>query len=168
MKKLITFLMGVLLLSAAVWAVPQYLSYSGRLLQQGRLATGAKVMTWKIYDAPSGGTLLWSTANVTTSVYNGIYGVDLGPIDSNLFSNGNSVYLETTVGAETLLPRTKINSVVYALQAGGLADNCASVSLNTAGTLSSAAMSASAPRRRITNLKWRGRCRRVRRCLMGR
>jgi hypothetical protein len=108
------------LVATSLFAVPQYMSYSARLTQNGRLANGNKTMTFKIYDAQApGGTVLFSQSG-TVTVFNGIYSVDVGPMNADVFSNGNPVYIETTVGNETLLPRTKINSNLFAMQAGGL------------------------------------------------
>jgi hypothetical protein len=109
--------------STFVFAVPPYLSYSGRVFQNGKLFTGAQPMTFKIYDSATAGILLWSTNNANVQVNAGIYDIDLGPLNADVFSNGNSVYLETTVGSETLLPRNKVNSEIFAQQAGGLSSN---------------------------------------------
>ncbi|MFA5929125.1 MAG: hypothetical protein WC838_07500, partial [Candidatus Margulisiibacteriota bacterium] len=49
----------------------------------------------------------------------GIYSVVLDQVSANVFS-GDDRYLEVQVGSEVLAPRTKINSVGYALQAGEL------------------------------------------------
>jgi hypothetical protein len=140
MKKLNVFsiVLGILILGGLVaQAVPQYMSYSARLVQNGKLPNGTRQFTFRMYDQQApGGTLLWVTGNptqVTVPIYNGVYDIDLGPLDPSVFANGNSVYLETTVGTETLLPRTKLNSMIFAMQAGGLAHNGASVSLNASG-----------------------------------
>jgi hypothetical protein len=120
-----TFL-GMSLLSImriAVLAVPSQLTYSGRLLQNGALVNAELVMAFTIYDSATGSTVLWSTTNVNVEVNSGIYSVFLGdtnrPISPNVFA-GDNAWLEVIVGGETLLPRTKLNSVGYALQAGGL------------------------------------------------
>ncbi|MFA5927968.1 MAG: hypothetical protein WC838_01530, partial [Candidatus Margulisiibacteriota bacterium] len=118
-------LLGITLLSMltiSALAVPNQLTYSGRLLQNGALVNSTLTMTFKIYDDPTSqaaGDLLWSTSNISVDVNQGIYSVVLDQVSSNVFS-GESAYLEVVVGGEILAPRTRINSVGYALQAGGL------------------------------------------------
>ncbi|MFA5929185.1 MAG: hypothetical protein WC838_07805, partial [Candidatus Margulisiibacteriota bacterium] len=106
-----------------VFAVPNQLTYSGRLLQNGALVNSTLTMTFKIFDTLTGVNLLWSTSNISVDVNQGIYSVVLDQVSSNVFA-GDNAYLEVTIGsgggAEVLTPRTRINSVGYALQAGGL------------------------------------------------
>ncbi|MFC1478558.1 tail fiber domain-containing protein, partial [Candidatus Margulisiibacteriota bacterium] len=75
------------------------------------------------YSTPTEGSPIWSTTNVEVNVIQGVYSVSLGdannPITPNVLS-GDNAYLQITVEGETLLPRMKINSVGYALQAGAV------------------------------------------------
>ena len=50
-----------------------------------------------------------------------------------MFVGNDSIYLESIIAGETLLPRTRMGATAYALQAGGLEHNGASVSLNANG-----------------------------------
>ncbi|MFA5927906.1 MAG: hypothetical protein WC838_01215 [Candidatus Margulisiibacteriota bacterium] len=114
-------LFSILTLSAL--AVPNQLTYSGRLLQNGALVNSTLTMTFKIWSDLTAGALLWSTSNITVPVNQGIYSVVLDQVSPNVFVTDNA-YLEVIIdplgSAETLAPRTRINSVGYALQAGGL------------------------------------------------
>ncbi|MFA5928942.1 MAG: hypothetical protein WC838_06565 [Candidatus Margulisiibacteriota bacterium] len=116
-------LLGMILLSIltiSAFAVPSQLTYSGRLLQNGALVNATLPMTFYIYPALSGGTAVWqSTADISVVVNQGIYSINLEQITPNVFSVDDR-YLEVKVGTEILAPRAKINSVGYALQAGGL------------------------------------------------
>jgi hypothetical protein len=146
-----TFLLGAFLLfmalfftlivtSSNVSAAPGKINYQGRLTD----ATGAAKpdgqynMKFRIYDAASGGTLLWSETRETTNrvtVTNGQFSVQLGavtPITDSVFS-ANSTYFEVelptpatatcstascgtyTEGAMT--PRQPVSSAAYAMQA---------------------------------------------------
>ncbi|MFA5928234.1 MAG: hypothetical protein WC838_02915, partial [Candidatus Margulisiibacteriota bacterium] len=78
-------------------------------------------MHFYIYSTATGGSPVWSTANINVNVNQGIYSVTLDQVTPNVFA-GDDRYLEVQVGSETLTPRTKINSVGYALQAGGLSN----------------------------------------------
>ncbi|MFA5928609.1 MAG: hypothetical protein WC838_04870 [Candidatus Margulisiibacteriota bacterium] len=124
-------LLGMILLSMMIpvaLAVPNQLTYSGRLLQNGALVNSTLLMTFKIYDNLTVGNLLWSATDVSVVVNQGIYSVVLDQVSANVFA-GDNAYLEVSIGAggaETLEPRTKINSVGYALQASavtGLSNN---------------------------------------------
>ncbi|MFA5927841.1 MAG: hypothetical protein WC838_00875 [Candidatus Margulisiibacteriota bacterium] len=122
MRTKLLSIMILAILSAAALAVPNQLTYSGRLLQNGALVNSTLTMTFKIYKDPTSvltTDLLWSTANITVPVNQGIYSVILDQVSPNVFLSENT-YLEVIIGAETLAPRTQINSVGYALQAGGL------------------------------------------------
>jgi hypothetical protein len=111
------------LITIAALAVPYQLTYSGRLLQNGAVVNATLPMSFAIYNAETGGSALWSTPNMDVVVNQGIYKVFLGdvnnPITPNVFI-GDNAYLEVMIDTETLLPRTKINSVGYALLASGL------------------------------------------------
>ncbi|MFA5929176.1 MAG: hypothetical protein WC838_07760, partial [Candidatus Margulisiibacteriota bacterium] len=119
MKKLAFGFLALVILSVATLAVPNQLTYSGRLLQNGALVNSTLTMTFKIWTDPTAGTLLWSTSNIIVPVNQGIYSVVLDQVSSNVFT-GDNAYLEVIVGGETLAPRTQINSVGYALQAASV------------------------------------------------
>ncbi|MFA5927812.1 MAG: hypothetical protein WC838_00720 [Candidatus Margulisiibacteriota bacterium] len=122
MKKILLAILTLAILTVTVFAVPTQLTYSGRLLQNGALVNSALTMTFKIYDDPTSALtsdLLWATSNINVDVNQGIYSVVLDQVSPNVFS-GDNAYLEVIIGAETLVPRTKVNSVGYALQAGAV------------------------------------------------
>ncbi|MFC1478633.1 hypothetical protein ACFL57_04165, partial [Candidatus Margulisiibacteriota bacterium] len=74
---------------------------------------------FEIHSQLIGGSPLWTTNNVQLNVVQGIYSVELGPITPNVLV-GDNAYLQITVGEDILVPRMKINSVGYALQAGAV------------------------------------------------
>jgi microcystin-dependent protein len=122
-KRSLLAILVLVIMSVTALSVPNQLTYSGRLLQNGALVNATLQMDFKIYTDLTAGNLLWQELGASVEVNQGIYSVQLGgpgnPISPNVFVTDNA-YLEVTVGTETLLPRTKINSVGYALQAGGL------------------------------------------------
>ncbi|MFA5928405.1 MAG: tail fiber domain-containing protein [Candidatus Margulisiibacteriota bacterium] len=122
-KKILCAIFLFSLISFPTYSVPNQLTYSGRLLQNGALVNSTLTMTFKIWNDPTAGTLLWSTSNISVPVNQGIYSVALDQVSLNVFT-GDNAYLEVVIDPlgtpETLAPRTKINSVGYALQAGGL------------------------------------------------
>ncbi|MFA5929181.1 MAG: hypothetical protein WC838_07785, partial [Candidatus Margulisiibacteriota bacterium] len=126
-RSLLSFL-ALVILCVSAYAVPNQLTYSGRLLQNGALVNSTLPMDFYIYNhlTNSGASnVLWSTTNINVDVNQGIYSVSLGdtrnPISPNVFVTDNA-YLQVVVNTEILSPRTKINSVGYAVQAGGLSN----------------------------------------------
>ncbi|MFH1429453.1 MAG: hypothetical protein ABIH39_06885, partial [Candidatus Margulisiibacteriota bacterium] len=119
MKKL---LIGLLILGTVVitaFGVPNTIQYKGRLMENGVLVNGTKEFDFHIYNALIDGAVLWSTADMQVNVVQGVYSVELGPITPDVLA-GDNAYLQITVGTEILVPRMKIDSVAYALQAGAV------------------------------------------------
>ena len=118
---------------AAAPSVPTVISYQGRLTDPGTgqpMADGSYNMRFRIYDAATGGALLWqepAAADPAASVpvTGGVFTVLLGSsvaLDASVFAGG-SAYLEVEVNGETLAPRQQIGAVAYALVAETLDGN---------------------------------------------
>ena len=97
------------------------------------VADGNKVLTFKIYDAQTGGTALWTNVFSTVPVVGGVYAVQLGTgknpanIDTEISSLPWNVpyYVGITVESETeLTPRTEFTYAPYtfAVNKSNLAD----------------------------------------------
>jgi len=122
--------------SAAPPVLPATMSYQGVLLDSnGDPQTGNVDLTLRIYDALSGGTLLYKQVFTGVALTDGVFSVQLGPVGSatdsptnplttsfedalagDLAATGQSRFLGVTVGASGALPRTQIVSVPYALR----------------------------------------------------
>ncbi|MDD2889677.1 MAG: hypothetical protein PHE49_03430 [bacterium] len=76
-------------------------------------------MSFRIYDAVTSGTLLWSDTYAEVAVIKGVFNVLLGSdttLPLNIFT-GAPLWLETQVGSEILSPRKKmvtVGSAIYA------------------------------------------------------
>ena len=126
MERLVTIvkvLVGLTLLAAATVSVagPGVLTYQGLLTNGGGTPqTGTFSMTFSIYDALSGGTVLWTETQASVSVTNGLFSVQLGsstPIPGAVL-NGTDRYLGIKVGSDPeMTPRTPLSSVPYAVHA---------------------------------------------------
>jgi hypothetical protein len=121
---------------AAPPALPGQHSYQGVLLDdQGLPQTGNVDLTLRVYDSPTGGTLLYKQIFLGVPLDSGVFTVTLGPTGSatdtptnplttslagalagDLPGTGPSRFLEVTVGSEGALARTQILSVPYALR----------------------------------------------------
>ncbi|MBI2787226.1 MAG: IPT/TIG domain-containing protein [Elusimicrobia bacterium] len=105
-------------LAPSAWCVPQVLNFQGRLLESGALVNGSRVMTFKIFDAASGGNQLFAesrSVNVSTGAFNVLVGdATTGGIPLFVFDGGDR-YIEVQVGAQTL-PRQRVVSVGYSFR----------------------------------------------------
>ena len=114
----------LLQLYSFAYAVPLQMTQQGRLLDNtGASITGVHSLTFRIYDAQSNGTLLWSEA-LSVQFNNGYFATVLGtdeinnPLDSSTLEF-YPIFLEIQVDqASPLSPRTSITSSPYAQIAG--------------------------------------------------
>jgi hypothetical protein len=99
-------------------AVPTTMNYQGFLEEGSGPASGAKSMTFRLYDTESGGSELWTETRSVDVGDNGLFSVTLGevtPIDGLDFTE--TYYLEVEVEGETMTPREALSSVGYAKMA---------------------------------------------------
>jgi hypothetical protein len=93
--------------------VTQPFTYQGFLRQGGApLNNPSQAMRFRIFDALTGGTMLWDSGALTVNVANGLFTVQLNPPVS--VWTGADRFLEIQVGATTLSPRVRIGSTPYA------------------------------------------------------
>jgi len=93
--------------------VTQPFTYQGFLRQGGApLNNPSQSMRFRIFDALTGGTMLWDSGALTVNVANGLFTVQLNPPAS--IWTGADRFLEIQVGATTLSPRVRIGSTPYA------------------------------------------------------
>jgi len=80
MNKTILTIIGVLsLVAASAMAVPSGINYQGALTDdQGNPITGTRTMSIKLYDAATGGTLLYSEDIGTVDVSDGVFTFEFG------------------------------------------------------------------------------------------
>lgn len=109
-------------LIAQAGSVPDLVSHQGRLLKaDGTPETGVHSLTFKIYEASSGGVALWTEPHPSVSLDEGLFTVLLGstvPMGADLFSppsSGSPVerWLEVAVDGQVLSPRLRFGSVPY-------------------------------------------------------
>ena len=103
-------------LTPTVDTVPLGINYQGRLLKDNFPTTGTKIMVFKVYDAATGGTLLWTTGNMDVEVNAGLFAVTLN-IPKDVLMGSAQKYLEIDVDINTLSPRDPLLSVPYAKMA---------------------------------------------------
>lgn len=101
-------------------APPELLHYQGRLVQGSNLVSGNVELSLRLFDAASGGTLLYEDSN-TVAVADGLYATFLG--DDTTYGALTSalattnVHLEVLIDGTPLTPRERLASAAYALLA---------------------------------------------------
>src|SRR3989339_2127282 len=127
MKLVILLLVSVTILSSNLFsqAIPKQISYQGVLKDaSGNVLTGDFVMTFKIYNDPSGGSALWTEIQ-TVSVASGLFSIQLGginPITTVPFDRIH--FLGITVGTESeLSPRTLLSPSPYSFMSINILDS---------------------------------------------
>lgn len=124
MKKLLLSLVAILFAINA-YAQPSTITYQGVLTNaSGELIDGSRDITFKIYNASSGGSALWTEAKSAVGVANGLFTVELGL--NPTFASENldfaiPYWLEIVVDPSdanvTLSPRVAFNANGYSFNA---------------------------------------------------
>lgn len=117
---------AVALDNTGLCAVPPLVNYQGQLRDDlGDPVDGVVSMTFAIYDAPSGGNVLWTETQPSVTVDDGLFNVLLGgvtPVPDSIFS-GIACYLGIAVaGDPELEPRARLVSVPYAFRVASVDD----------------------------------------------
>lgn len=126
MKK--ALLLGLFIaIASPIWGqVPQTMSYQGILTDAsgGLVADGNYSLTFRIYDASTGGNQLWTETQASVSVSKGIFSVILGSISPLSVPFDKSYWLGVAVGGGSeLSPRITLTASPYSLNARSIADN---------------------------------------------
>ena len=122
---LFAFIVIQVLTVGPLLAVPLTLSHQGRLLNaDGTPAGGAYDVSYRLYDAESGGNILWQETQLT-EVDSGYFSVVLGkstPLDFSSFDHRpDSIWLEIQVGGDSpISPRTQLTAAPLAAIATAL------------------------------------------------
>lgn len=127
-KMLRLFVASVLLTPVlALAAVPATVAFSARIADSGKPVTGTQSFTFVLWNDPTAGTAVWTEGPRNIPVNDGVVATALGdttttpPGTALPTFTGAPLWLEVTMGTTTFSPRIAIQSVPYALVAGGLA-----------------------------------------------
>jgi hypothetical protein len=99
--------------------IPAKINYQVRLadVATGRRLAGSHDLTFRIYDASTGGTELWSESQMLTADSAGVVSAMLGTLNPIEIVFAGPTWLEVEVDEEVLSPRREIVSVPYAFRA---------------------------------------------------
>lgn len=119
---------AMLAASSTVFAqgAPATVSFVARLQDQGLPLMGSHDFKFALYDAPTGGTMVWQETRTGVPIGDeGLLYLDLGSVTAltaQVFA-GNARYLEITIDTNPpASPRILIESVPYALRSGKASD----------------------------------------------
>lgn len=162
------------LASALAAGIPSIFSYQGRLANQnGDLLTGSYYFKFSIWNNSdiSLGTKLWPTNDPTAlsaTVRQGVFNVNIGDtangypdvLDYNFNTNQN-IYLQIAVSStgssfQTLSPRQRISSAVFAQLAGAVSGSTTPSSFGTTTPFGTSVVSIEATSTNATPLSIRG------------
>lgn len=121
MKNTLSLVTVLLSLAASpALAVPTTVSFTGRILDSSSTEpiSGPVSLNFKLYDALTGGTVVWEEDQSATAEDGMVY-LALGRVkalDGTVF-NGRALWLELTVNGDTMAPREAIQAVPYAIRA---------------------------------------------------
>lgn len=111
---------GIWLLVSLCYAeIPHLIGYQGRLTDtDGAPKEGSFSITFRIYDAEAGGSLLWDETHSNVTVTNGIFDVLLGSVTTLDLAFDAPYYLAIQVASDPeMTPRQRITSAGYAIRA---------------------------------------------------
>ncbi|MFH1725285.1 MAG: hypothetical protein ABII00_11790 [Elusimicrobiota bacterium] len=107
-------------------AAPMRINFQGRLEESGEPASGIKSFVFKMYDAASGGTLVWTSETHNILVTEGLFSVVLETGTPAHLSTGTFAgprFMEIAVDAVTLSPAEEIVSAPFALVSQALSSD---------------------------------------------
>lgn len=134
MRPVTAWLVGALLLTTtAVGAVPTTMTVQGHLTNDTAYMNGDHPVTFRIYDAEVGGSLVWAeldTLHVVNAVFTALIGRNV-PLVAALFDAPS--WLEVTIGASTLSPRLPFTVNAYAFWASRADTATYAVNTSSAG-----------------------------------
>ncbi|MDE2490834.1 MAG: hypothetical protein KGM24_08295 [Elusimicrobia bacterium] len=110
-------------------SVPQGIDYQGRLDDNGVPVTGTQKMVFRVYDASTGGTLIWTSPAQFVDVSIGLFNAVV-PVPITALVGGGARYMEVEINGTTMSPRELLNSVPYALIAKSIEGT---IEVSTAG-----------------------------------
>ncbi|MCG2725983.1 MAG: hypothetical protein L6420_06980, partial [Elusimicrobia bacterium] len=111
---------AIILLSAGQLyaSAPMRINFQGRLEESSEPVDGIKDFIFKIYDAESGGSLIWTSQSHSAMMTSGIFSIVLAtgtPVNLSTATFAGPRYIEISVGGVVLNPRQEIVSAPYAL-----------------------------------------------------
>jgi len=147
----------VLIPNSVRGAVPNLINFQGILKTPGGqpVADGFYTVRFRIHDDSTAGTSLWEET-VAVQTVGGLFSVRLGDgtaLPNTIFSTGTNRFVGVKVNADTLVPRTRLISVPYALhslRSDSAATATVSLDLTCTGCVGTSDVDATQVQRRVS------------------
>jgi hypothetical protein len=127
----VTLVVG--LCSAQAQTVPEAINYQGKLMDGTNLFSGTVPITFRLYDAPTGGAFPYCEDSNDVVVVDGLYStyigddVVFGGLDNALVQT--QVWIEVVIGTNVIEPREQMVSVGYARYAAKMPANAVTMDM---------------------------------------
>jgi len=127
----VTLVVG--LCSAQAQTVPEMINYQGKLMDGTNLFSGTVPITFRLYDAPTGGMFPYCEDSNDVVVVDGLYStyigddVVFGSLDNALIQT--QVWIEVVIGTNVIEPREQMVSVGYARYAAKMPANAVTMDM---------------------------------------
>jgi len=141
-RRLVIGLVGVLSGLVSVWALAlpteltRSIPYSGHLDLDGVPMSGPVTLSFHVWNAPTGGTELFTQTGTSATVSNGAFAVLLNGVPDSVF-NSNAVYVGVDVGGTPLVGRQALVPSAQAVRAAQAYNFTVSQNLQVDGQITS-------------------------------
>lgn len=119
---------------AQAQTVPQQLSYTGYLVENGSPVNATVAVVFDIYGGATGGVSLWNEDHAGVAVANGVFSAALGgstTLDGTILTG--SRWLQVSINGQAMLPRVALRSVPFAISADNAVGHITPKSVSVAG-----------------------------------
>lgn len=115
----VILVIGLLIVQPATAKIPPLIRYQGTLVDSNNVPLeGNHTLVFRVYDALTGGTVLWTESQTAVPVSRGIFNVLLGQMTSLTLAFDKDYWLTTQVDTDAeMTPRQRLTSVPYAYRA---------------------------------------------------
>ena len=111
-KRIITVLILMFVLSGLYAQVPNEITYNGKIKSYRQEVNGQKEIKFRIYPTETDGTAAWESETKTVQVSSGVFSIVLSP---TVDWRNKDYYIEMEVENKKLSPRQKLTAMPYAL-----------------------------------------------------
>jgi len=114
--------------------VPNVIHYQGKLMDGTNLFSGTVPITFRLYDAPTGGMFPQCASTGMITVVDGLYTavigehITFGSLDNALFFSAE-VWLEVEIDGQVITPRERLAAVPFARLAAAMPANSVNLSM---------------------------------------
>jgi hypothetical protein len=132
MKRILILVVLLVAAGTAHAQVPQTVTFSARMTDGPNALSGPHLLRFRLYTAPTGGTLRWEENQGSVTIENGLVNLGLGSITplTTAVLAGGPLWIEVELDGFAMSPRMPLRSVPFAVNAGDAATAGTATTLN--------------------------------------